>query len=246
MRVWVFTKTGKGKAFGDDRVVIGKNIYDNADSLDDVSLPFVIAVADGVGGAAGGADAASFVTEKLSDYPFNIPLNKDGIRLELVRINNALLKYAKASPQKEGMATTLSGVISNGDSTFIFHIGNTRIYGVFGDYLKQLTTDHTTFEFLRMTGNEVAAQSCNKSEITACMGGGSSDYLNKLEVFPFEKFSGLSRVILTSDGVHDYVDMDTLERILTGGLTEKTCEEISQAALLKGSKDDISVIIIEK
>ncbi|MFA5658245.1 MAG: protein phosphatase 2C domain-containing protein [Oscillospiraceae bacterium] len=246
MRIWILTKSGAEKSFGDDRVIIGKNVYYNADTSTEIEPPFVAAVADGVGGAAGGADAACFVAKKLSEYPFNIPLNADSVRSELVRVNNALLKQAKVFPEKAGMATTLSGIISDGEAAFIFHVGNTRVYGVFGGYLKQLTGDHTTFEYLKMTGNDSAAQSCNKSEITACIGGGTPDYLSRLEVFSFDKFSELSRIVLTSDGVHDYADIDTLERLLTGELTDKTCRRIMEAALLKGSRDDISVVIIEK
>ncbi len=247
MRVLSKTQTGLNKTLSEDRLVIGRTVLDDCEAEIELgSPPFIIAVADGVGGASAGALASEFVAKRLTEYPFGIALSADSIKAELSIINNSLIKLSKASPETEGMATTLSGIISNGEKTFIFHVGNTRVFGVFGGYLKQLTADHTTYEFLRMSGNLDAAEVCNKSEITACMGGGNPDYLSKLEIFEFEKFCSLERIVLTSDGVHDYADIDSLEALVSGDIDEKTCGEIVKAAILGGSHDDISVIIIDK
>lgn len=51
--------------------------------------------------------------------------------------------------------------------------------------------------------------------------------------------------ILTSDGIHEYVDLDTIEDIINGEETfEEKCGMIVQKALDNGSEDDLSVIII--
>ena len=48
------------------------------------------------------------------------------------------------------------------------------------------------------------------------------------------------------DGVHEYVDIDTLEEILVREISgEKKCQAILEKALGNGSSDDISVVIID-
>lgn len=51
--------------------------------------------------------------------------------------------------------------------------------------------------------------------------------------------------ILTSDGIHEYVDIDTIEDIINGEETfEEKCRMIIQKALDNGSEDDMSAVII--
>ena len=49
------------------------------------------------------------------------------------------------------------------------------------------------------------------------------------------------------DQIADYVGIDEIESLLTGNesISISTCENIIQAALTAGSKDDISVVIVE-
>ena len=91
------------------------------------------------------------------------------------------------------------------------------------------------------TGNAEAAKACNKSEITNCFGGGNSSLISKLSV---TKCKGFSSLLLTSDGVHDYVDIDQLESILNDESTgQEKCDQILAVALAAGSEDDMTVIL---
>ena len=66
--------------------------------------------------------------------------------------------------------------------------------------------------------------------------------LAKLRVSECQQFA---LALLTSDGIHEHVDLDTLEKIVTGkGTLSDMCEEIVQCAIDAGSEDDISVVII--
>jgi len=104
-----------------------------------------------------------------------------------------------------------------------------------------LTSDHTTYNWLMSTGNTEAAQKCNKSEITNCFGGGNESLISKLSV---TRMQGISCLLLTSDGVHEYVDIDQLESILSSESTgEDKCNQILALAHKAGSKDDKTVIL---
>lgn len=145
------------------------------------------------------------------------------------------------------MATTLSGVSICQDNNYLFSIGNTRVYLLQSrKYLKQLTTDDTTLNYLLATGQlsaEDAETFERKNEITACFGGGSARlFKNK-----FSKIDPLtSPLMITSDGIHDYISIDEMEDIIAEhGLTVTACEALVSAARAGGSHDDISVVLGE-
>ena len=145
------------------------------------------------------------------------------------------------------MATTLSGVASYNGVTQLFSIGNTRVYLLQGrKYLKQLTTDDTTLNYLLATGqlsSEEAESFDRKNEITACFGGGAA-HLFKIKCSTMELLS--SPFIMTSDGIHDYISIDLMEDIIAAkGITVSACEAMITAARNAGSKDDISIMIGE-
>ena len=127
----------------------------------------------------------------------------------------------------------------------MFSIGNTRVYLLQSrKYLKQLTTDDTTLNYLLATG-QLAPQNADsferKNEITACFGGGSAD-LFKVKVNYIEPL--IAPFMITSDGIHDYLSVDQMENIIEEhGLNDKTCFEMIQAARNNGSLDDASIIM---
>ena len=126
--------------------------------------PKIIGISDGVGGNAGGELASQFLCERV------LSLSEGNILYKATDLNESLLKYAFSINGKEKMAATFSAVVF-GEDTRILHIGNTRIYAVQGSYLKQLTTDHTTYNHLKLRGLHEEAEHCNKSEIVSCFGG---------------------------------------------------------------------------
>ena len=227
MKISAVTRCGSGKNNSEDRILIGGRILCNEEFTGEVS-PCVIGIADGVGGNAGGDIAAQFVCERLSQCAPDM----DGFAW----VNAALLEFARKTPGKETMASTFSGIFPGGRA---LHIGNTRIYAVQGGYLKQITEDMTTYNYLRSLGRFEEAEHCAKNEITACFGGGSGSFF-----MPMESDISSGRVLMTSDGVHDHISADIIEDILSRAESDfSACREIVRAAVEHGSEDDISVII---
>ena len=105
----------------------------------------LLAVADGVGGNAGGREAAEMtVRGVLSDYyatpdTWEIPVALDKL---LTALNSWVLSQAARQREMAGMATTLSVLVLRGKHYVIAHVGDSRIYRLRGGELKQLTTDH--------------------------------------------------------------------------------------------------------
>jgi protein phosphatase len=238
MRVFAAVQCGAEKECEDSVLAGDTLICDSAERS--VSACGSVCVADGVGGNAGGRFASAFVTERIKAMP---PVGPDELRQVLGDINNSLIKEgsAKGFP---AAATTLTGIVSAGDKEYLVHIGNTRAYLARGKYLKLLTSDHTVYNNLLKTGRIDDAAESGKNEITNCFGGGREALFDGINISEMQTFGTL---LLTSDGAHDYVEIDELERLLVAdALGVRTCKNIIEIARAAGSKDDISVVIVQR
>ena len=57
--------------------------------------------------------------------------------------------------------------------------------------------------------------------------------------------NGLSNLLLlTSDGIHDYIDIDTIEEIVNSNNDEYIIDELVKESEKNGSVDDKTVIIM--
>ncbi len=238
--ICVVTKAGKNKLASEDAVLVGKDVVVDSCQVLDTVQSGIVCVADGVGGNAGGAVASNFVVNALRDLAIDMSID---IRSEILDINTALLEKAKQEPKFSDMATTLTGILFFKTKYQLIHVGNTRAYVLQGDYLKQLTSDHTVYNYLCSMQRYEEAELCNKNEITSCLGGGNENYAAKISVSSITKGK---KYLLTSDGVHEYVSLDFLEATLIQNMaaTEK-CNKIIEEALKNGSNDDLSVVFIE-
>ena len=237
MNVIAVTRKGLNKTENEDRIIVGKTIVAGGTLFSEIENG-IIAVADGVGGHNAGAIASHFVANKLCHLK--------EISVELLRtINDELIAISETTERQKGMATTLSGICCTEGKLQLFSIGNTRVYLLQSrKYLKQLTTDDTTLNYLLATG-QLAPEDTDsferKNEITACFGGGSQD-LFKMKVTYIEPLA--APVMITSDGIHDYLSVDQMEDIIEKhGLNETACIEMIKLARNNGSLDDASIIL---
>lgn len=247
MIVTALVKTGIGKEICDDSVFNGESIIsqDAVIVIEKIESSW-FAVADGVGGNAGGHEASTYLLDYIQ---YNYGKTNDELTLDLLLkdANRSLIDYAQKITGKEQMATTFTGVFLGNEGLKIAHSGNTRLYALQGRYLKQLTSDHTTYQWLMRQGNYEAADTCNKSEIISCFGGGDDDLLKMLSVETILMESIPNTLILTSDGIHDYVDIDTFEEILCEPIPIKErVVNLWKKAQELGSCDDCSVLIMER
>lgn len=237
MNVMAVTQKGLNKTENEDRIIVGKTIVADGTLISEIENG-IIAVADGVGGHNAGAIASHFVADKLCH------LQEISVE-QLKTINNELIKISETTDGQQGMATTLSGICCTGSKTLLFSIGNTRVYSIQSrKYLKQLTADDTTLNYLLATGQlapEDAESFNRKNEIIACFGGGFAD-LFKVKVNYIDQL--VAPIMITSDGIHDYLSVDQMEDIIEEyGLSKEGCIEMIQTARNNGSLDDASIII---
>lgn len=235
--IYVVTNAGRDKTESEDSVLVGEHIITDASAVFPVPMAGFVCVADGVGGNQGGKDASAYVLRELTAY-----FDESDIASYIMNINRKLIEEGASNSGLSRMATTLTGIHIFEESVELIHIGNSRAYALQGGYLKQLTSDHTIYNWLMSTGRTSEAAQCNRNEIIGCLGGGNPVLADKLFVSKLQK---TSTVILTTDGIHDYVsidDMETVMRSTRSGLEK--CNDITASAIEAGSTDDMSIVII--
>ena len=223
-------RRGIHKAQCEDTCLIGTKIVNDGTATVECVPPARVYICDGVGENAGGGEASMFICKHISD--------------DFKEVNMELIRYGRESGKPQ-MATTLTGLIFRQDGIVLVHAGNTRLYTVRGGYLNQITTDHTTCEWLRQTGNDEAAETYNKNEIRCAFGGGSPDYLNDVVVRQIFSDRVPGMLMMTTDGIHDYLTEDQMESII--GSTLSASEKINlliETSVNNGSEDDCSAVII--
>lgn len=237
MKIYAATQKGINKQENEDCIAVGRSVLTNGYLSVEMDQG-IIAVADGVGGNAAGYVASRFVVDKIcciNEIYQNIASD----------INDSLLSLSNEKSEYSGMATTLAGILFSEKKATLFSIGNSRVYSLqSGKYLKQLTQDDTTVNYLLSTGKlsqEEADSFERKTEITACFGGGSAGLL-RITIKDMESMP--HSVIITSDGIHDHLSIDQMEDIISEyGLSQIACEKMIDAARKCGSADDISIIM---
>ena len=236
--IYLASQKGVNKAESEDAVLIGNKVI--CDTVGEYEIPQngFICVADGVGGHNGGRAASHYVLNSLSEKS----PTPEQLRSTVLQINTDLLKKSEAKREFCEMATTLSGIYLFEESAWVLHIGNTRVYAKQGNYLKQLTSDHTVYNWLNSLGRFEEAEKCKKNEIVSCLGGGKANLVERLTVFDLNHYSTL---LFTTDGVHDYVSIDFLEDIISSGKGGTTiCKEILAEAVVAGSEDDLTAMLL--
>ena len=237
MNIIAVTQKGPQKIENEDRVVVNKTILSSGVLQTDFTGG-ILAVADGVGGNNAGAVASHFVAMKLTSLA-------EPSEAALTAINQALLEESSKDQGLAGMATTLSAVYIT-EKVSMYHVGNTRVYSLQnGKYLKQLSSDDTKVNYLLATGQltpEEAETYDKRNVITACMGGGKEEFF-QLKVSDISEINAPA-LLMTSDGVHEYVSMDEIEDTLDElGFTAAACSKIIEIARVNGSTDDASILL---
>lgn len=134
-------------------------------------------------------------------------------------------RYARTSDLNKGLVCTLSAVVFKAREAHIFHVGDSRICRLLDDDLEPLTEDHLTVlsESEHYLGRAIGAQ--ERVDI---------DY-NCVPLALGDVF------LLTTDGVHEFIDSDVVHEALAMPTLDDTARCIAERALQRGSTDNVSV-----
>lgn len=205
-------------------------------------------ICDGMGGHLGGAQASSITIQtfkkefkKFSKEP---KLNQ-WFSNTLGKATLAMKKFAKKERSLLDMGTTLTAAIIFQKQIYIFNIGDSRAYAYNG-FLHQLTKDHNLRNLYIDKFNytpEEAAKVAGAMALTSALGPSKK---SSVDTFILDRTHSLEYIVLTSDGVHDYLSKPQLEQILTNvSSLEKKVSEIIKTSIRMKSADNVSAIIVD-
>ncbi|HEY7144958.1 MAG TPA: protein phosphatase 2C domain-containing protein [Streptosporangiaceae bacterium] len=208
--------------------------------------PWLLAVADGLGGHAGGEVASAAAIDALRPLDIQVPAGEllSALSQAVRRASTAISDLVKADPALEGMGTTLTALLLSGSQLGLAHIGDTRAYLVRDGAVSQLTHDHTLVQSLvdegKITPGEAGAQPI-RSLLLRALGDGSSEPDLRL----VEARAG-DRYLLCSDGLHEVAAAADITRVLlTVGDPDQGAADLVALAIDGGGPDNISCIIAD-
>jgi len=208
--------------------------------------PHLIAVADGMGGAAAGdlASATAMNIVRTLDREVRDD-DPQALLLQAVRdANRRLGEIAAADPSVEGMGTTLEAMLWTGEQFITAHIGDSRTYLLRDGELTQLSHDHSFVQSLvdegRITPEEARVHP-HRSLIQRVMIGRPD---NVPDIATVDGRAG-DRYLLCSDGLTDMVTDADIAPALGEPDLEKAAERLIELALAGGGFDNVTVVIGE-
>ena len=215
------------------------------------TAPFILIVADGVGGAASGALASSIATEtilsELHRWWHKVPKRTpESVEAALKRgidiANKAIFQTATTTPEHHGMGTTTTLTLVLDGEAFIAQVGDSRAYLVRKGAAKQLTKDQSFVQRLidagRMTAKE-AAQSEHRNIILQALGPEEKVVTDFYRV----KLESDDILVLCSDGLSNQVSAEEIGRITKGaGRPDDICNALVEEALHTGAPDNVTVV----
>ena len=218
---------------------------DNEDS--GYAGPHVLAIADGMGGAAAGEVASSVAIAEFAQLDDG---DQQGdllapLREAFARAQGNLAALVEGEPALQGMGTTLTVVLRSGARVGLLHVGDTRGYVLRDGVLEQMTHDHTLVQTLVDTGRisaEEARVHPQRNIITRTLEGGGP-------VEPDLSVRELrlgDRIMLCSDGLSGVVTEDTLQDVLRGAAEPAAAaHELVTLALRAGGPDNITCVVAD-
>ncbi|GAA2739693.1 MULTISPECIES: PP2C family protein-serine/threonine phosphatase [Kitasatospora] len=209
--------------------------------------PRLLAVADGMGGAAAGEVASSEVLGSIVRLDEDIPgadlltLLNDAVQTA----NDRLRQMVEEDPQLEGMGCTLTAMLWTGQRMGMVHIGDSRAYLLRDGSLVQITQDHTWVQRLvdegRITPEEAETHPQRSLLMRALDGRGQVE-----PDLSIREVRAGDRYLICSDGLSGPVSHQTLEETLGSYYApQQTVQELIQLALRGGGPDNITCIVAD-
>ncbi len=189
-------------------------------------------IADGVSSAEAGREASQYAVATFIEEYFRTPDTwsvKQAGQKTLSSINLNLFKKSHVfTHQEKGFLCTFSGVVIKSQTAHFFHAGDSRLFRFRNGDITQLTRDHTVNIG---GGKNILSRAVGMDNILQVDYGKSAIEEGDL-------------LLLTTDGVHDFVDSDALLNSLDPNEDPQLqCDRLIARAKESGSDDNISCAI---
>lgn len=206
----------------------------------------VYAVADGLGGLPGGADASRRIMELLEKSMGRIAAKEERFDLAdlIIGINQVISKESIDAYPVTGSGSTLTLCQIVDEHLLIGHVGDSAAYLLRGGKLEKLTIDHTMEQELIDEHGESAREHMPPEyphTLTRCVGQENEFRVDQTRV---DLQSG-DRILLCTDGLNKVVAIREITALLGADLSmEEICNRLVAKANDASGPDNITIIAL--
>ncbi len=213
----------------------------------------LLVVADGMGGAKGGATASGLAIEGIARRMVEhwagerAPTPRHFVaRLEeaIAATNQEVHRHAVMNPELNGMGTTatVAGILDG--IVYLAQVGDSRAYLVRNGEATQLTRDQSMVQQLVESGalsREEAERSPHRSVLLQALGTAA-----QVEVaLTWHELKKGDRLLLCSDGLSGPVaDEEIAEIMSSANSPDRACEALVKLANERGGPDNITTVVV--
>jgi protein phosphatase len=206
----------------------------------------VFAVADGLGGLPGGADASRRIVELLHQSMGRINSEEERFDLAelIIGINKIISKESQVAHPITGSGSTLTLCQILEDQLFIGHVGDSATYLSRDGKFEKLTIDHTMAQELVDKHGESALEFMPQEyphTLTRCIGQEGELRVDQTRI----KLQSGDRIMLCTDGLNKVVPESEIADIVGAQLEpEQICTQLKDKANANQGPDNITVITL--
>tara|TARA_B110000467_G_scaffold48120_1_gene44118 strand:+ start:685 stop:1533 length:849 start_codon:yes stop_codon:yes gene_type:complete len=244
-KIGMITDIGKVRKIDEDSILAA----DLSFGINSESEKFLLlAVADGMGGAAKGEEASkialnaltkTIIPELFGTLSFT-ELLENGIK----NANQEILDYTTKNPESSGMGTTTVCAVVKGNNIHLANVGDSRAYVISNDEIRRVTKDHSYVQALIDEGQiteEEAREHPQKNVITKAVGIMESVEPDTMKL----TLDTDESLLLCCDGVIAHLTDEDIHKIICNANDpQNACQQIVDLANKRGGSDNISLIIL--
>ena len=210
-------------------------------------------VADGMGGQQAGEQASLMAIQLIPKAvarrlggEMNAQAVQRAVRSAVGEVNHEIMGSAGVAPELSNMGTTVVLALFRHDKVFVAGVGDSRAYRFRKGKFEQLTRDHSLADALCEAGTispEEVAHHKFKNVLYLYLGcKDARDGPEEVRVLDVQLGD---RFLLASDGLTGVVPDKELSRLIAeGDDPQKTARILKDLALDKGSKDNVTTLVI--
>jgi len=208
----------------------------------------LFAVADGMGGHAGGEVASRLAVDALA-VAFGRQPTGAGLSEAVTEANAVVWQRSNEDPELRGMGTTLTAVAlvneDGHDVLALVNVGDSRSYRFHDGALTQITTDHSLAEEMVRTGELSSAEAAvhpHRHILTRALGVSSEVAVDLWRIQPVRG----DRFLLCSDGLTNELTEEQIGEVLSSvGDPDDAAGLLVQAARTHGGSDNITAVVVD-
>ena len=217
----------------------------NEDSL--IAKSPIFAVADGMGGHTAGDFASAAVVTRLAEQLGPTFIDEAAIDAAL---RDAVDDMGRGVGQTDlGTGTTVTGfaltLVHDEPHWLVFNIGDSRVYELLDDELRQLTVDHSIVQELLDAGaiTPSEAEVHPHSNVITRAVGFNEEPLPDFSLIPV---TAGSRLLACSDGLTKELTEHGIRHYLSVGSSPlDAAGQLMDAALGNGGRDNVTVVVVD-